>query len=103
MNLTIGNDEKKKSLKELHGPLRKVVRFYMKKLDGFKYTEFPFELLACGHEIQQKRDIYGYTNAYSRRCWKCRDGQAVEHTLAVDDGQAVVNQGRESLPVTTKA
>lgn len=72
MELTIGNGEKKKTLKELHGPLRKVVRFYMKKLEGFK-TEFPYELLECGHEIMQKRDIYGYTNASSRRCHKCRD------------------------------
>lgn len=71
----------KKSLKELHGPLRKVTRFYMKKLGGFK-TEFPYELLECGHEIMQKRDIYGYTNAYSRRCHKCRDESSQEQTVS---------------------
>jgi hypothetical protein len=86
----------KKSLKESHGPLRKVVRFYMKKLEGFK-TEFPFELLECGHEIQQKRDIYGYTNAHSRRCRRCRDGKAVEQKMHPTDGGLSASDGESTL------
>ena len=84
MNLTIGYIEKK-SLKELHGPLRKVLRLYMKTEKPFK-TAFPYEILSCGHEIMQKRDIHGYTNASRRRCWKCRDGQAVEHCVEPTEG-----------------
>jgi hypothetical protein len=31
------------------------------------------ETLECGHTIHRKHDIYGYTNAYRRRCRHCRN------------------------------
>lgn len=32
------------------------------------------EVLECGHWLNIKTDIYGETNAYRRRCWKCARG-----------------------------
>jgi hypothetical protein len=85
MILTIGHG-KKKSLQEKYGPLRKVVREFSTErrayMLGIVYDHF--EELECGHVVTPKKDIYGETNAASRRCWKCRDGQAVEQLRAAD-------------------
>lgn len=80
MKLTIGGGRKKKSLVELHGTLRKIVReftTYDKGVDGAKYPHH-WEELECGHILPPKKDIYGTTNAYRRRCWKCRDNKPVD-------------------------
>lgn len=53
------------SMKEKKGPLRLVV------IDGSME-----ELYECGHRAVRKSDIYGFTNAYKRRCRRCRDGVA---------------------------
>lgn len=53
-----------KNLKEKKGPLRLVV------VSGTSE-----ELYECGHRALRKQDIYGFTNAYKRRCRRCRDGE----------------------------
>jgi hypothetical protein len=57
------------------GPLKKIVREFVQQRKGIGgYTYFDrMEELECGHIMHQKSDIYGPTNAVSRRCWKCRD------------------------------
>lgn len=47
------------------GPLRKVVS------EGVNEYGVQTETLECGHTIHRKQDIYGPTNAYSRRCRHC--------------------------------
>ena len=71
MNWAIGTG-KKKTLVEKYGPLKKVVREFV-IFERVHMLEMPRyrEELECGHIIPQKRDIYGYTNATRRRCWKC--------------------------------
>jgi len=58
-------------------PLRKIVREYVGKYefkDGtLSSVDTRLEELECGHVVRQKEDIYGPTNAYSRRCNKCPD------------------------------
>lgn len=54
-------------------PLKKVINFFYKELicgDGI-LAYIPYEKLECGHEVVQKQDFYGYTNAYRRRCIQC--------------------------------
>lgn len=54
-------------------PLKKVVAYTYRELacgDGI-IARIPIEILECGHEVVQKQDMYGYTNAYKRRCIKC--------------------------------
>lgn len=89
MNLTIGRNIKKETLQEKYGPLRKIVReftTYDKGVDGAKYPHV-YEELECGHIVAPKRDIYGVTNAYRRRCWKCKQS-GCRTMLAPDKGQA---------------
>ena len=47
------------------GPLRKIVSTEVR-------GDIPWETLECGHEIAAKRDLMGFTNAFRRRCWKCK-------------------------------
>lgn len=46
-------------------PLRKVVEQFRNKHGAW------MERLECGHEVHEREDIYGPTNAYRRRCSKC--------------------------------
>lgn len=50
------------------GPLRAVIA------EGVNKYGVQTETLECGHVVRRKSDIYGPTNAYRRRCWKCRKG-----------------------------
>lgn len=59
-------------------PLRKVISTYN---DGIRMVE----LLECGHVIAQKQDMYGHTNAYRRRCWKCKNNIPSEKTNAIEN------------------
>ena len=62
---------------------------------------YEFICIECGEIFPYKAQVYD-----DPRCIYCGGQlavQAAQPTLAVDDGQAVANQGRESLPVTTKA
>ena len=54
------------SLIEKLGPLRRVI--------GEKWDEhgIRFEVYECGHQRLPKQDRMGPTNAYRRRCRKCR-------------------------------
>jgi len=72
--MIIGHGEKKKTLKEKYGPLKKIVREFVTydKGVGGTYTHH-HEELECGHVVSPRIDIYGVTNAYRRRCWKCRE------------------------------
>lgn len=47
------------------GPLRKIVS------EGANEHGVHTETLECGHTIHRKQDIYGYTNAFRRRCRHC--------------------------------
>lgn len=50
------------------GPLRKVVgTVYPPEYPGVRH-----ELLECGHSQPPREDIIGETNAYRRRCWRCK-------------------------------
>ena len=55
-------------------PLRKILR-REKRLIGTSWTGRPIEIerevLECGHKVEPKKDIYGETNAYRRRCVWC--------------------------------
>jgi hypothetical protein len=46
-------------------PLRKIVS------EGVSEHGVHTETLECGHTIHRKQDIYGYTNAFRRRCRHC--------------------------------
>jgi hypothetical protein len=48
-------------------PLRKIVGYAGDK----KYPALTYELLECGHKMLPRRDMFGETNAYRRRCRKC--------------------------------
>jgi len=48
-------------------PLRKIVA------DRYEpATDRVVEILECGHEVRRREDVIGETNAYRRRCRKCR-------------------------------
>ena len=56
----------------LLAPLRKIVREFPEQKTYSRTTiTIRMEELECGHTIRQKRDIYGPTNAYRRRCRFC--------------------------------
>jgi len=46
-------------------PLRKIIS------EGANEFGVHTETLECGHTVHRKQDIYGYTNAYRRRCRHC--------------------------------
>lgn len=50
------------------GPLQRVL------VEHWMASTSKFERLACGHWIHAPQDIAGFTNAYRRRCYKCRKG-----------------------------
>ena len=54
-------------------PLRKIIKrtTEYEKIGMFEYPRY-YEYLECGHRIKEKSDFYGPTNAYRRRCRKCR-------------------------------
>jgi hypothetical protein len=61
-------------------PLRKVVSIdIVPSSQYFQKETMPgetrVEKLECGHWQMPKRDIYGETNAYRRRCKKCLNGK----------------------------
>jgi hypothetical protein len=68
------------------GPLRKVIR------EGVGlHPEYPhsfYELLECGHLQLPVEDLMGPTNAYRRRCRKCKRGAPPD--CPVSDGPASV-------------
>jgi hypothetical protein len=64
--LARGGGPRQRSNGSKSGPLRKILATEFK-------GETPFELLECGHTQMAKRDIAGFTNAYRRRCWKCKE------------------------------
>ena len=53
------------------GPLRKVVS------EGVNAHGVETETLECGHVIRRKHDLMGPTNAYRRRCRKCKKEEAL--------------------------
>lgn len=55
-------------------PLRKIIGWAVLTLEGTT-TEIEHEVYECGHVALQKQDIYGQTNAKSRRCSKRRLGK----------------------------
>lgn len=58
-------------------PLRRIVS------EGVNEHGVQTETLECGHTIHRKRDIYGHTNAYRRRCRHCRrDAELLADRLA---------------------
>ena len=65
----------KSKLREKHGPLRKIVREYLKVISDGSIDSIialrSIEVLECGHEQHPKIDIYGNVNAYARRCRQC--------------------------------
>lgn len=56
-------------------PLRKIVGREKRRI-GTSWTGRPIEIerevLDCGHRIEPRKDIYGETNAYRRRCEWCQ-------------------------------
>jgi hypothetical protein len=67
---------KGKNLRAVYGPLRKVLGHRpARKPDGTRYFNIHDEVLECGHAAHIKSDFMGETNAYRRRCRKCRDGK----------------------------
>lgn len=53
-------------------PLRNIVkRINEERISGGTVYTVEIEVLECGHEQLRKQDMYGYTNAYRRRCKKC--------------------------------
>lgn len=81
-------------------PLRKIVREfveYHKDVAGIKHPR-RYEELSCGHVIPQKSDIYGFTNAMSRRCYKC----AAEHHMHLTGGTSRENSDSQPDPDTVK-
>lgn len=55
-------------------PLRRIVRSWTEWqaiTPGGSEILVRMEELECGHKQRQKSDIYGPTNAYSRRCQRC--------------------------------
>lgn len=68
------------------GPLRRVVdTFYRdyKLPEGARPLRQAVELLECGHVQRVISDFYGETNAYCRRCRKCREGLPPDMPLPV--------------------
>ncbi len=57
------------------GPLRCVIRSFVDQ----NYSQM--EELECGHTVRRKQDIYGYTNAYRRRCCWCAREMAAKGGL----------------------
>lgn len=55
-------------------PLRKIVGREKRRI-GTNWVGLPIELerevLECGHKVEPRKDIYGETNAYRRRCEWC--------------------------------
>lgn len=47
-------------------PLRRIVREFNDPRTGAQREE-----LECGHVIGRKKDLYGHTNAFRRRCAQC--------------------------------
>ena len=41
------------------------------------------EVLECGHQVRQRNDIFGPTNAYRRRCSKCARGELPDYRCPV--------------------
>lgn len=52
------------------GPLRKVMS------EGVNEHGVQTETLECGHTIRRKKDLFGHTNAFRRRCRHCKKEQA---------------------------
>lgn len=57
-------------------PLRRIVSTRLEPLmlaDGVTPSEYlrPVEVLECGHTMPPRSDIFGETNAGSRRCAEC--------------------------------
>jgi hypothetical protein len=50
------------------GPLRKILR------EERNEHGLLVEILECGHQQFQREDFIGPTNAYRRRCRKCKKG-----------------------------
>lgn len=55
-------------------PLRKIVGREKRRI-GTTWVGLPIEIerevLECGHKVEPRKDIYGETNAYRRRCGWC--------------------------------
>ena len=51
------------------GPLRKVTGYAINEYGG------TVEVLECGHQQYPRQDRSGETNAYRRRCWRCRKNE----------------------------
>lgn len=73
-------------MKKPISPLRKIVGWAVLPLEG-THTEIEHEVYECGHVGLQKQDIYGHTNAMSRRCAKCRLGKPPR--LSVDEVEKI--------------
>lgn len=74
------------------GPLKRITaETYPEELrreDGSIITTVYLNLLECGHTLRQAQDIYGVRYPERRRCWKCRDGLAVDVDVTSLDGEA---------------
>lgn len=69
------------------GPLRKVIDTVAATTrSGFTRM---FDVLECGHVNRVPTDIYGETNAYRRRCSKCR------RELPPEDSKEVIGEWKK--------
>jgi hypothetical protein len=64
-------------MKRRTGPLCRIVGYVRVPIAEGSQITVEHELLECGHDLTPRHDIAGETNAYRRRCWKCRDGVPV--------------------------
>jgi hypothetical protein len=58
-------------LRTIHGPLREIIGYVDVELAPG--VDVQHEKLECGHVFPIRTDMIGKTNAYRRRCWRCRD------------------------------
>ena len=80
----LGSGRRSRASQAAKGPLRRVlgeVPVYPFADDpnmSIESREFAHlhELYECGHTAPRKEDAIGPTNAYRRRCFRCRDGIA---------------------------
>lgn len=52
-------------------PLRKIVEVVRLHEGSYGSPDVFREVLECGHVVRPKHDMFGPTNAYSRRCKEC--------------------------------
>lgn len=55
-------------------PLRRIVRTEIEEVKGTWGMAINriYEVLECGHRVSVRKDFYGETNAYRRRCRFCQ-------------------------------